>query len=185
MANNHLPNAPILLLNSHHDTVKAAGNWTHPPHSPVINGDRLYGLGSNDAGASVVCLIAAFLHLSSGSVLPYKLVLALTAEEEISGPNGISSILEELGSVELAIVGEPTEMQMAVAEKGLVVLDCIAKGKAGHAARDEGDNAIYRAFSDIAFIRDPSIRKTVSITGPSQDDGYSDKFRNATQCGTS
>ena len=165
-SSNHSPGAPTILLNSHHDTVKPVGDWTHPPHSPVIENNSLYGLGSNDAGASVVCLTATFLHLCAEPNLPYQLTLALTAEEETSGPNGISSILDEVGPIALAIVGEPTEMQMAVAEKGLVVLDCQAQGKAGHAARDEGDNAIYGALSDIEFIRDYQFEKTSDLLGP-------------------
>jgi acetylornithine deacetylase len=159
-------NAPVLLLNSHHDTVVESGKWTYDPFEPVIIDDRLYGLGSNDAGASVVSLMATFLHLSRLPKLPYRLVLALTAEEEISGKKGISSILDELGTIDLAIVGEPTEMQMAVAEKGLIVLDCSTEGRAGHAARDEGVNAIYTALQDIEFIRNYQFQRSSDLLGP-------------------
>jgi len=158
--------APVLLLNSHHDTVKASGAWSRDPCQPVTAGDQLFGLGSNDAGASVVSLMAAFLYLSGLPKLPYRLVIALTAEEEISGSKGLSSILEELGPIDLALVGEPTEMQMAVAEKGLVVLDCTSEGKTGHAAREEGINAIYGALKDIEFIRNHTFPRISTILGP-------------------
>ena len=158
--------APVVLLNSHHDTVQASGNWTHDPYTPVLNQDRLYGLGSNDAGASVVSLLATFLHLSSQPELPFRLILALSAEEETSGSKGVCSILDDLGTIELAVVGEPTEMKMAVAEKGLVVLDCVSTGKAGHAAREEGVNAIYLAMKDINFIQDYKFPLTSDLLGP-------------------
>lgn len=166
VGNNCDENAPVLLLNSHHDTVKASGKWSHDPCQPLTIGDQLFGLGTTDAGASVVSLITTFLHLSELPKLPYRLIIALTAEEEISGQKGISSILEELGPIDLAIVGEPTEMQMAIAEKGLVVLDCLSEGKAGHAARDEGTNAIYRALKDLEFIRNHSFPRISPILGP-------------------
>lgn len=157
--------APVVLLNSHHDTVKPTGGWKNHPFQAVVNDDRLIGLGSNDAGASVVSLIAAFIHLANLPKLPYRLILAITAEEEISGANGISSILDDLGAVDLAVVGEPTEMQMAVAEKGLIVLDCLSEGKSGHAARDEGINAIYQALRDIEFVRNYKFEKSSDILG--------------------
>ncbi len=166
VAENCQPDAPVILLNSHHDTVKASGNWTNDPHDPIIKNHRLCGLGSNDAGASAVSLLATFLHLSGKPELPYRLILALTAEEEISGSKGISSILDDLGPIDLALVGEPTEMQMAIAEKGLVVLDCVASGKAGHAARDEGVNAIYSALADIDFIQRHQFPETSELLGP-------------------
>lgn len=147
------PSLPTILLNSHHDTVKPNPGYTLDPFSPVETSGRLYGLGSNDAGASVVSLIAAFLHLYGKENLRYNLCLAITAEEEISGRNGIESILPCVGAIDFALVGEPTRMQMAVAERGLVVLDCVAKGKAGHAARNEGENAIYKAVEDIEWFR--------------------------------
>jgi acetylornithine deacetylase len=166
ISDNCAENAPVILLNSHHDTVRASGKWRNDPYSPILLEDHLYGLGSNDAGASVVALLAAFLHLSNQAELPYRLIIALTAEEETSGANGISSILGELGHIDLAVVGEPTEMQMAVAEKGLVVVDCVAEGQAGHAAREEGINAIYRALEDIAFIRGHNFPKCSDLLGP-------------------
>lgn len=147
------PDKPTILLNSHHDTVKPNSGYTRDPYSATILDGRLYGLGSNDAGASVVALTAAFLHLYEEVELSHNLCLALTAEEECSGKNGIESILEMLPPIDFAIVGEPTMMQMAIAERGLMVLDCTASGIAGHAARDEGDNAIYRAMSDIEWFR--------------------------------
>ncbi len=147
------PAKPTILLNSHHDTVKPNSAWTRDPFSPDIVDGKLYGLGSNDAGASVVSLIAAFLHFYESEGLKYNLLLALTAEEEVSGQNGIESILPRLGELSFAIVGEPTEMHLAIAERGLMVLDCVAHGKAGHAARDEGENAIYKALKDIEWFR--------------------------------
>ncbi|WP_283390933.1 M20 family metallo-hydrolase [Millionella massiliensis] len=147
------PAKPTILLNSHHDTVKPNSAYTRDPFAPDIEVGKLYGLGSNDAGASVVSLIAAFLHFYEAEGLRYNLCLALTAEEEVSGRNGIESILPELGELSFAIVGEPTGMELAIAERGLMVLDCVAHGKAGHAARNEGDNAIYRAMQDIEWFR--------------------------------
>ena len=144
---------PVILLNSHHDTVKPSEGWARKPFHPGVEGDRLYGLGSNDAGGPLVSLIATFLHFYERKDLPFNLILAATAEEEISGADGIASILPELGPVDLGIVGEPTQMQMAVAEKGLMVLDCVAHGRSGHAAREEGENAIYKALKDIEWFR--------------------------------
>ncbi len=144
---------PTILLNSHLDTVKPNAGYTRNPFEPAVEGDRLYGLGSNDAGASGVSLAAAFLHFYRRQGMKYNLCLALTAEEENSGRKGLEAVLPQLGPLEVAIVGEPTRMQMAVAERGLVVLDCVARGKAGHAAREEGDNAIYRAMRDIEWFR--------------------------------
>lgn len=143
---------PTILLNSHIDTVKPAAGYTIDPYTPTLEGDTLYGLGSNDAGASVVSLLCAYSQLTQESQ-PYNLIYACTAEEEVSGKNGIELILPSLGDIDLAIVGEPTQMQMAVAEKGLMVLDCTAKGKSGHAARNEGINAIYEAMKDIEWFR--------------------------------
>jgi len=160
------PGAPRLLLNSHHDTVKPCIGWKGDPFSPRVMDGTLYGLGSNDAGASVVSLIATYLHLCKISKLPYQLSLAITAEEEISGSKGISCILDDLGAIDLAIVGEPTQMQMAVAEKGLVVLDCQSIGKSGHAARDEGINAIYLALQDIEFVKNYQFEKSSELLGP-------------------
>jgi acetylornithine deacetylase len=147
------PTKPTLLLNSHHDTVQPNQGYTHNPFAPTIEGNQLFGLGSNDAGASLVGLLATFLYLDKSKTLPFNLIFAASAEEEISGANGISLIINDLPTIDLAIVGEPTQMQMAVAEKGLVVLDCVAYGKAGHAAREEGENAIYKALHDIQWLQ--------------------------------
>ena len=156
---------PVLLLNSHIDTVKPTAQWTLDPFAPTTKDDKLYGLGSNDAGAPLVSLIAAFLILSQKEQ-PYNLVLAASAEEEISGKNGIASILGDMGQIDLGIVGEPTSMQMAVAEKGLMVLDCFAKGKSGHAAREEGVNAIYEALPDIEWFKNYVFPEVSDLLGP-------------------
>ena len=156
---------PTLLLNSHIDTVKPSDRWTYDPFSPTLEGGKLTGLGSNDAGAPLVSLIATFLILSQKEQ-PYNLLFAASAEEEISGANGISSVLVELGKIDLGIIGEPTQMQMAVAEKGLMVLDCIAHGKSGHAAREEGVNAIYEALPDIEWFRTYKFPEGSEFLGP-------------------
>ncbi len=158
-------NKPVILLNSHLDTVKPSSKWTYNPFSPTVEGDIFYGLGSNDAGGPLVSLMATFFLLTEKEQ-PYNLIFAATAEEEVSGTNGVASILDELGKIDLGIVGEPTLMQMAVAEKGLLVLDCEAKGKAGHAARNEGDNAIYKALKDIEWFRTFEFPKISDLFGP-------------------
>jgi len=145
---------PVLLLNSHIDTVRPAKGWTYDPFRATEEEERITGLGSNDAGASVVSLLGTFRHFYNNPQLPYNLIYCASAEEEISGDNGVASILDLFGKIDLAIVGEPTRMQMAIAEKGLLVLDCEAKGKAGHAARNEGVNAIYKAIKDIRILED-------------------------------
>jgi acetylornithine deacetylase/succinyl-diaminopimelate desuccinylase-like protein len=157
-------NRPTLLLNSHHDTVKPNPGYTRDPFLPAIEDGKLFGLGSNDAGGPLVSLIAAFVHLYSKS-LKYNLVIAATAEEEISGVNGVEAIWTQLPNIDCAIVGEPTLLDVAVAEKGLMVLDCIAKGKAGHAAREEGVNAIYEALKDIEWFRTYSFPKVSDTLG--------------------
>ncbi|MFN8323088.1 MAG: M20 family metallo-hydrolase [Chitinophagales bacterium] len=157
---------PTLLLNSHHDTVKPNSAYTRNPFQALIEDDKLYGLGSNDAGASLVTLLAAFLNFNERNDLPFNLIYAATAEEEISGKAGLESILADLGKVHLAIVGEPTLLKMAVAERGLLVLDCQAKGKAGHAARNEGVNAIYEAMRDIEWFRTYRFEKNSEWLGP-------------------
>ncbi|NQX41492.1 acetylornithine deacetylase [Pedobacter steynii] len=146
------PSKPIILLNSHHDTVRPNDQYTKDPFHPVRKEGRLYGLGSNDAGGSLVALIAAFLYFYERTDLPYNLCLAATAEEENSGQKGIKCILDDLMPVSFAIVGEPTNMQMAIAERGSMVLDCVSTGRPGHAAREEGDNAIYKAIRDIQWF---------------------------------
>ncbi len=157
---------PTILLNSHHDTVKPSSGYTRDAFSPDIEDGILYGLGSNDAGGCLVSLISAFLHFYEQPDLKYNLCIALTAEEEISGQNGLESILPELGDLEFAIVGEPTLMNMAIAEKGLMVIDCTAHGKAGHAARNEGDNAIYKALKDIEWFKSYEFAKKSELFGP-------------------
>ncbi len=157
---------PTLLLNSHHDTVKPNSAYTLNPFEPVEKDGNLYGLGSNDAGGCLVSLLAVFLHFYLKEDLTFNIIFAATAEEEISGVNGIESIFSELGNISLAIVGEPTQMNLAIAEKGLLVLDCIAHGKPGHAARDEGDNAIYKALRDIEWFRTFQFPKTSDLLGP-------------------
>ena len=156
---------PVILLNSHIDTVKPAGGYSLDPFSADIKDGKLYGLGSNDAGGPLVTLLAVFMHFYKETNLPFNLVFAASAEEEISGPDGLVSILEEIGPFDLAIVGEPTQMQMAIAEKGLMVLDCTAYGKSGHAAREEGENAIYKAINDIEKLKSFTFPKHSSILG--------------------
>jgi len=156
---------PVILLNSHIDTVKPASGYTRNPFSPDVENGILYGLGSNDAGGPLVTLLAVFMHFNSMENLPFNLIYAATAEEEISGTNGLESILSELGTLDLAIVGEPTRMQMAIAEKGLMVLDCMAHGRSGHAAREEGENSIYKAIADIEKIRNYKFEKISGILG--------------------
>ena len=159
------PAKPTILLNSHHDTVKPNSAYTRDPFEPSVEGDRLYGLGSNDAGASGVSLIAAFLHYNDRSDLKYNLCVAITAEEENSGHDGLECVIPELGPLEFAVVGEPTLMQLAIAERGLMVLDCTAHGRAGHAAREEGDNAIYKAMKDIEWFRTFRFPKVSDLFG--------------------
>lgn len=157
---------PTILLNSHHDTVKPITSYTLDPYTAIEKGGKLFGLGSNDAGGALVSLIATFLHFYEEKDLPFNLIIAATAEEEISGVNGIAHILPDLPAIDLAIVGEPTEMQMAIAEKGLLVIDAYAKGQGGHAARQEGKNAIYEALTDIAWIKSYQFPKKSEWLGP-------------------
>lgn len=169
---------PTILLNSHHDTVKPNQQFKRDPFHADIEDGKLFGLGSNDAGGALVSLIAAFLHFNDLPDLKYNLVLAATAEEEISGVNGIEALLESKKFLEFVqvknkeynkwsgIVGEPTGMQMAIAERGLMVLDCKAYGKAGHAARNEGENAIYKAVKDIQWLGSYQYPKISELLGP-------------------
>ncbi|MDD2284118.1 MAG: M20 family metallo-hydrolase [Paludibacter sp.] len=159
------PERPTLLLCSHVDTVKPVAGWTHDPFLPVVENGKLFGLGSNDAGASVVTLLQVFFILSQKKQ-SYNLIYAAVAEEEISGEKGISSLLQELPHIDFAIVGEPTGMHLAVAEKGLMVLDCVAYGKSGHAARYEGDNAIYKALEDISWFKEFIFPEQTEFLGP-------------------
>lgn len=156
---------PVILLNSHIDTVKPASGYTRDPYSPDVEDGKLYGLGSNDAGGALVTLLAVFVHFNDHENLPFNLIYAASAEEEVSGVNGLASILDDLGPIDLAIVGEPTKMQMAIAEKGLMVLDCTAHGKSGHAAREEGENALYKAIADIEKIRNYKFEKVSEVLG--------------------
>ncbi|MEG1700806.1 MAG: M20 family metallo-hydrolase [Alistipes sp.] len=158
------PARPTLLLNSHHDTVRPVDSYTRDPYAPTIEGDKLYGLGSNDAGASVVTLAQTFLTLRDRP-LPVNLLLALTAEEECMGEHGIRALLPTLGHIDCALVGEPTSMQAATGERGLVVLDCQAHGISGHAARGEGVNALYIALDDIAQLRTLHFERESALLG--------------------
>ena len=157
---------PTILLNSHHDTVKPNSGYSKDPFTPVVEDGKLFGLGSNDAGGPLVSLIATFVHFYEEENLDYNLLFAASAEEEISGDNGIVSILDKMPGVNCAIVGEPTQMRMAVAEKGLMVLECTAKGISGHAARNEGENAIYKAVQDIEWFRSYEFPKNSEALGP-------------------
>jgi acetylornithine deacetylase len=157
---------PTLLLNSHHDTVKPNSGYTRDPYDAAVEDDKLFGLGSNDAGGCLVSLIGTFLYFYDQEELSYNICLAATAEEEISGNDGLECVLPALGELEFAIVGEPTQMNLAIAERGLLVLDCTSIGKAGHAAREEGDNAIYKALSDIEWFRNYRFSKVSEVFGP-------------------
>ncbi|HYC86858.1 MAG TPA: M20 family metallo-hydrolase [Chryseosolibacter sp.] len=156
---------PTILLNSHHDTVRPNSAYTRDPFRAEIIDGKLFGLGSNDAGGPLVSLIGTFLHFYAVQNMKYNLVLAATAEEEISGTGGIEAIWDLLPPVDFAIVGEPTLCNMAIAEKGLMVLDCVARGKPGHAAREEGINAIYEAFKDIDWIKSYAFPKVSDTLG--------------------
>lgn len=161
-------NKPTVLLNSHHDTVKANDSWTENPFGATEKEGKIIGLGSNDAGASLVCLIAAFCHFYAERDLPFNLILAATAEEEISGKGGIESLLhsDDFPAIAWAIVGEPTDCQVAIAEKGLMVIDATCTGKAGHAARNEGINAINIAAADIQKINAHAFARISDVLGP-------------------
>ena len=156
---------PTILLNSHIDTVKPVNGWRKHPFTAKMEDGKLYGLGSNDAGASVVSLFQVYRHLSA-TQQAYNLIFLASCEEEVSGKNGIESVLPQLPPITLGIVGEPTEMHPAIAEKGLMVLDVQAHGKAGHAARNEGDNAIYKALDDIQWFRTHRFPKESPLLGP-------------------
>ena len=156
---------PTILLNSHIDTVKPVSGWGKDPFSPTEINGKLYGLGSNDAGASVVSLLHVFMELCR-TEQSYNLIFLASCEEEVSGKDGIESVLPELPPISFAIVGEPTEMQPAIAEKGLMVVDVTAHGKAGHAARNEGENAIYKSLQDIEWFRDYRFEKESPLLGP-------------------
>jgi len=158
---------PTLLLNAHIDTVKPVSTWQRNPFEPVADGDRLYGLGSNDCGGGLVTLLQVF-RILNGQSLPYNLVYLASAEEEVSGSDGIVRALPLLPPIDVAIVGEPTGMQPAIAEKGLMVIDGYAKGISGHAARNEGVNAIYEALDDLLWLRDYRFTKESPLLGPTK-----------------
>ena len=159
-------NKPTLLLNSHIDTVKPAAGWQSDPFTPQVEAERLYGLATNDSGVGLVSLHAVFTQLEKRTDIPWNLVFLASAEEEVSGKNGIESVIPLLPHIDCAIVGEPTGMQPAIAEKGLMVLDCTAHGRAGHAARNEGDNAIYHAIDDIQWVRTFQFPEVSPLLGP-------------------
>lgn len=159
---------PSILLNSHHDTVKPNAKYTRDPFEPVEEEGKLFGLGSNDAGGCLVSLIATFLYYYEKNDLHHNVVFAASAEEEISGVNGIELVLPYLGHIDFGIVGEPTKMEMAVAERGLMVIDCTAQGRAGHAARNEGENALYTALDDISWIRNCQFERISPLLGESR-----------------
>lgn len=159
---------PSILLNSHHDTVLPNKGYTMDPFTPVEKDGKLYGLGSNDAGGCLVSLMATFLHFYEREHTSHNVVFAASAEEEISGVNGIELVLPFLGKIDFGIVGEPTKLEMAVAERGLMVIDCTAIGRAGHAARKEGDNALYKAVDDINWIRNYQFDKVSDLLGESR-----------------
>ncbi len=157
-------NKPTILLNSHIDRVKPVATWSRNPYVPSEENGKLFGLGSNDAGASVVSLLHTFIALQE-TKQAYNLIFLASCEEEISGKDGIESVIPELPSITFAVVGEPTQMQPAIAEKGLMVLDCIVNGKSGHAARDEGENAIYKAIKSIEWFQNYEFQKVSDLLG--------------------
>ncbi|PAU93602.1 acetylornithine deacetylase [Aliifodinibius salipaludis] len=159
-------NKPTILLNSHHDTVKPNSGYSRDPFTPVIEDGKLFGLGSNDAGGPLTSLIATFIHFYEQKDLTYNLIFAASAEEEISGDGGLVSILNKIPKIDCAIIGEPTQMHMAVAEKGLMVLDCTAKGVSGHVAHNEGENAIFKAMKDIEWFRNYEFPEESQTLGP-------------------
>lgn len=156
---------PTILLNSHHDTVKPNKGYSLDPFNAIEKEGKLYGLGSNDAGGSLVSLIACFLYYYNSDTLPYNILLIASAEEEISGLNGIELILKEVPAITFGIVGEPTLLEMAIAERGLMVLDVEATGIAGHAAREEGDNAIYKLLKDLEWFKSYQFNKVSDLLG--------------------
>lgn len=161
---------PTLLLNAHVDTVKPVSTWTRDPFKPSLEGDRLYGLGANDCGGGLVSLLTVYRILTThySPLVSYNIVFLASAEEEVSGANGIAMALPKLPKIDVAIVGEPTGMQSAIAEKGLMVIDGVAHGKSGHAARNEGVNAIYEVLDDLVWLRDYQFKKVSELLGPTK-----------------
>ncbi len=160
-------NRPTVMLNAHIDTVKPVSTWTRDPYTPTLEGDTLYGLGANDCGGGLVALLQVY-RIMLQRPRNYNLLWVASAEEEISGSNGFSKVLHLLPKIDVAIVGEPTGMQPAIAEKGLMVIDGYAYGKSGHAARNEGVNAIYEALDDLVWLRDYKFRKESPLLGPTK-----------------
>lgn len=158
------PSRPTLLLDAHIDTVKPVAGWNTHPFTAITEGDTIYGLGTNDDGASLVTLLQVF-YLICQNKQKYNTIFLASAEEEVSGKNGIEAVMPLLPKIDCAIVGEPTSMQPAIAEKGLMVLDCVAHGVSGHAARDLGDNAIYKAMKDIEWFRTHKFPRTSTLLG--------------------
>lgn len=161
-------NKPGILLNSHHDTVKPNKGYSFDPFSPFEKDGKIFGLGSNDAGGCLVSLLATFLYFYEQEDIRHNIVFAASAEEEISGVNGIELVLPYLGQIDCGIVGEPTQLEMAVAERGLMVIDCTAEGRSGHTARNEGENALYKAVEDINWIRNYKFEKLSPLLGESR-----------------
>ena len=160
----HDTEKPTILLDAHLDTVKPVAGWARDPFTPSVEGDRLYGLGSNDTGGSLVSLLATFVRLAQ-SEQPYNLICLASAEEEVTGAGGVRMVLGELPKIDFAVVGEPTGMHPAIAERGLRVLDCVAHGVSGHAAREEGVNAIYKALADIEWFRSYTFPRVSPMLG--------------------
>jgi len=156
---------PTLLLNSHHDTVKPNNGYTKDPFKAIVENGKLYGLGSNDAGGCLVSLIAAFTHFYNERNLKYNLVLVASAEEESSGEHGLISMLSVIPKIDVAIIGEPTLMNLAIAEKGLVVFDAIVKGTPSHAAHPNNDNAIYKVIDVLKWFKDFQFKKSSKALG--------------------
>lgn len=159
------PLRPTVLLNAHIDTVRPSASWTRSPFVPQIEDDRLYGLGSNDDGGGLVSLLQVYRIMNAEFTPFYNIVFLASCEEEVSGAGGITSVLPMLPKIDVAIVGEPTDMQPAIAEKGLMVIDGVARGRAGHAARNEGVNAIYEALDDFVWIRDHKFPRVSPLLG--------------------
>ena len=156
---------PTLLLNAHIDTVKPVSTWTRNPFEPTLEDGKLYGLGANDCGGGLVSLLQAYRILHEQKDIPYNIIYVASCEEEVSGEHGIAQVLPTLPDIDIAIVGEPTGMQPAIAERGLMVIDGVAHGKSGHAARGEGVNAIYEAMDDLLWLRDYHFRKVSPLLG--------------------
>ena len=160
-------NRPTVMLNAHIDTVKPVSTWTRDPFRPSLEGDTLYGLGANDCGGGLVSLLQTY-RIMLNKPRNFNILFLASAEEEVSGADGITRVLPRLPKIDVAIVGEPTGMQPAIAEKGLMVIDGYAEGVSGHAARNEGVNAIYEALDDLVWLRDYRFRKESPLLGPTK-----------------